>query len=659
MLSTQPSQPHEQPSADQLTRQGVAQAEKGRRQQAIAHFRRAIGQEPGFAKAHHNLGVALAQEGQPEDAVRCLREALRLRPDYFDALANLGSVHLQMKCYQDAVNAFRRALELRPVHADTLNNLGLALFYLGQLGEAVILLRHALRVRPDFREAHNNLGMALTDLGDFRAAADVLEHVLRMDPRYAEAHTNLGNNFKEQGRLAEAIACYDLAVAVGSQTVSPRWNRALVRLQQGDYPRGWADYEWRLKKPDSGVRRFPQPMWDGSPLAGRTILLHMEQGLGDMIQFIRYAALVRRQGGRVIVSSPARLLKLFARCPGIDALVDEKSELAPFDVQAPLLSLPALLKTTVETIPAEVPYLFAEDGLVMRWKERLAHVGGLRVGVCWQGNPRFRADRERSFPLAQLEPLARIPGVSLISLQWGPGTEQLAAAQRRFSIVDLGGGLDQENGGFMDTAAVLKNVDLVVTADTAMAHLAGALGVPVWLGLAWAADWRWLMDRDDSPWYPTARLFRQKRRGAWPKVFRRMATELRARVGAAPLFVEVGCGELVDKITILEIKQERISDPVRQKNVAIELEMLRPVYRRLENRIDELAGLKAELKIINAALWESEERIRAKEQAADFGEEFIALARSVYKTNDRRAEVKRIINDRAGSRIVEEKLYQS
>jgi tetratricopeptide (TPR) repeat protein len=518
-----PGQGPETPES--LTEQGVALAKQGQVQQAIGHFRRALELRPGYARAHHNLGIALAEQNRHEEAIQSLCEALRLQPDYVDALYNLGCIYNQLRRRADAIAAYRRALQLKPDHAEVLNNLGLALVYQGQPDEAHILLRQAVRLRPKFLEALNNLGLALTDLGAYREAADSFEQALQLNPRYAEGHTNFGNNFREESRLGEALACYDLALALQPRSVTAHWNRSLVLLQQGDYERGWAEYEWRLQKPDSGLRPLPSPRWDGSPLAGRTLLVQAEQGLGDTIQFIRYAALLQRQGARVIASCPAPLLRLFARCPGIDVLVDEKGTLPSHDQHVPLLSLPALVKTTLATLPAEVPYVSVELSLVERWRARFAEVKGLRVGVCWQGNPRHRKDRERSFALRQLEPLTRVPGVCLINLQQGPGVEQLAL-RRRFAVVELGMAESGLIWDFTDTAAVMQNLDLVISADTAVAHLAGALGVPVWIALPVVPDWRWLMERDESPWYPSARLFRQQRPGDWEAVFAAMAREL-------------------------------------------------------------------------------------------------------------------------------------
>jgi hypothetical protein len=408
-------------------------------------------------------------------------------------------------------------------------------------------------------------------------------------------------------------------------------------------------------------RNFPQPQWDGSPLEGRTILIHAEQGLGDTIQFIRYAPLVKRRGGTVIVECQPVLSQLLAGCPGIDRLIAQGSPLPAFDVHVPLLSLPRIFGTTLADVPAEVPYLFADAALIERWRDELAGVPGVKIGIAWQGNTRFPADCMRSIPLTHFAPLAQVDGVRLFSLQKGPGREQLAATAAYLPVIDLADRLDEKAGGFMDTAAVVKNLDLIITSDTAIAHLAGALGVPVWVGLALGADWRYLLGREDSPWYPTMRLFRQTRLGDWDGVFERIASELRANgirlPGLQRLWVEISPGELIDKITILEIKSQRIHDVAKLSNVRAELDLLAEVYDRCLRPSAQLAALSYELRQVNETLWTVEDDLRQCERDQDFGPRFIELARSVYRHNDRRSVLKRQINELLGSRILEEKSY--
>jgi Flp pilus assembly protein TadD len=509
---------------------GVALAEQGRLEEAVASLRQAVRLRPDHARAHHNLGVALAEQGRLEEAVASLRQALQLRPDYAEAYYNLGNTLGKLGRGEEAVAAYRRALEIRPLYADACNNLGLALTEAGQPGEAEVVLRQAVRLRPAFADGHNNLGLALAAQGRFAEAETAYGEALRLNPGSVEAHTNLGSAYKEQGRLPEALACYQFALWLDPASPSAHWNRALAWLQAGDFERGWPEYEWRWRRKKSPPRPFRQPLWDGAPLAGRTILLHAEQGLGDTLQFLRYAPLVKARGGSAVLACPRSLLPLLSGASGIDRLVDEAGKLPDTDVHAPLLSLPRLFRTTLATVPAEVPYLTADASRVGHWREKLQGLPGRKVGIAWQGNPRHLWDRHRSAPLVAFAPLARVAGVSLVSLQKGDGAEQLRAA--RLPVHELGEDLDRE-GAFLDTAAVMQCLDLVVTVDTATAHLAGALGIPVWVALSTIADWRWLRDRADSPWYPTLRLFRQQRLGDWRPVFRRVARGLRRLAAAA------------------------------------------------------------------------------------------------------------------------------
>ena len=632
-------------------------ARKGDLDAAKAHFRRALELRPDFVKAHHNLGVALAEGGEWQAACASFAEAIRLAPGYPEAHYNLGNTLRQGGKREEAVEHFRSAVAARPSYADALNNLGLTLVELGRPHEAVAFLEQAVRLRPGQADALNNLGLALADLGRFPEAEAAYRRALDLQPGFADAHSNLANAFKEQGRFAEALAGYELSLWIDPGLASARWNRSLTWLQMGDYERGWPEYEWRWRRPRTRPRPFAQPRWDGSPLEGRTLLLWSEQGLGDMIQFLRYAPFAKERGGEVLVECPGELAPLFSRCRGIDRLVVEGDPLGPYDVQAPLMSLPALLGTTLSNVPARAPYLSPDPGLAEAWAKRLSALPGFKVGIAWQGNPRNRWDRHRSAPLAEFAPLARCDGVRLVSLQKGFGSEQLPALAGSFPVIDLGPELDA-GGAFLDTAAVIGHLDLVVTVDSALAHLAGALGAPVWVALAEAADWRWLRGREDSPWYPTARLFRQQRLGEWRGVFGRMAEELKVRAArAAGVTVPVCPGELLDKITILEIKKERITDPAKRRHVVAELAALEAARERVLPVSEELAGLVELLREVNRALWDVEDELRRCELRREFGPAFVELARSVYRDNDRRAQFKRRVNVLCGSALVEEKLH--
>lgn len=374
-----------------------------------------------------------------------------------------------------------------------------------------------------------------------------------------------------------------------------------------------------------------------------------------------FARLVKDRGGLVVVECPGSLCEILERCPGIDRLVAQGDPLPSFDVQAPLMSLPRIFKTTLATIPAQVPYLFPNPKAVDRWRPELAEIAAFKIGVCWQGNPKYPADRQRSYPLEHLAPLARLPGVRLLSLQKGHGCEQIEALAGRFDLTDLGHRLDETTGTFVDTAAVLKSLDLVIAPNTAIAHLAGAMGVPVWVALPSSLEWRWMVHREDSPWYPTMKLFRRPANAGWDAVFNRMANELLERIAypGRPITVEISPGELVDKITILQIKSEQITDPPTLTNIRRQLEALVAVYNRELGARSPLISLSADLKAINGAIWLSEEELRARERSGDFGPQFIEAARSVYRNNDRRATLKRSIDEQLGSSLFEVKSYRN
>jgi Flp pilus assembly protein TadD len=507
---------------------GAACQAQGRGPEAVACYRQALALQPDYADAHGNLGVALAQQGRIDEASACYREALRLQPDHVQALYCLGVTCASRGQLDEAVACYRRVLALQPGHAQAHYDLGVALMQQGLLDEALAGYEQAVRLQPNHLEAHNARGAVLVRLGRLAEAEESARHVLRLKPDHAGAHNNLGVALTYQGKYAEALADYEQVLRLRPNDPGAHKNRAMVWLLQGDYERGWPEYEWRRRCADSSVHELPRPTWDGGPLAGRTILLHAEQGLGDTLQFIRYAPLVKERGGTVIVECPAPLLPLLAGCPSIDRLVARGADLPPFDVQAPLLSLPALFRTTLASVPASVPYLFAEPGRREHWRRELAGPG-FKVGINWHGNPKNPTDRYRTIPLHHFEALAALPGVRLFSLQKGQRGEAVREVPAGSPITDLGGRLD-ESGAFVDTAAVMTGLDLVITSDTAIPHLAGALGVPVWLPLWSAPDWRWLLEREDSPWYPTLRLFRQSRPGDWEGVFGRIAAALRERV---------------------------------------------------------------------------------------------------------------------------------
>jgi Tfp pilus assembly protein PilF len=466
----------------------------------------------------------LFQAGDLAGAIRVYGKIVEIDPAAGAAWQMIGASHQLEGRLDLAVTSYQHVLRLDPNHVEALNNLGVALHSQGQIENALHSLRRAIALKPEYADAHSNLGNALQEQGHLDGAVASYRQALQLKPAHFDALNNLGNALRAQGKLVESVASYERALQVKPDNPQVRMSRALCWLQMGDFERGWAEYEWRLKCREFSIPAFRQPLWDGSPLEGRLILLYADHGLGDSIQFIRYAPMVKARGGCVIVACQQPLARLLATCPGIDEVFAEGSLLPDFGFYAPLMSLPRILATSLSSVPAEVPYLAADRALVEQWRGELEPGGGFRIGIVWQGNPRYRRDHQRSFRLAQLEPLARVAGVRLLSLQKGAGTDQIAQLGERFAVSDLG----SQFTDFMDTAAVMRNLDLVITSDSSIAHLAGALGVSIWVAIPVAADWRWLNEREDSPWYPTMRLFRQKRWGDWDEVFARMAGELAA-----------------------------------------------------------------------------------------------------------------------------------
>jgi Flp pilus assembly protein TadD len=461
-----------------------------------------------------------------EEAEALYREVLARDPENADALHLLGVLACQSRRHELALAWIARAIALNPSASFYHNNLGNVLQELGRFEEAILCYQEALRLEPDYAEACSNLGNALTRLRRYEEAVASALEALRLKPDYAAAYTNLGCTLQALGRVEEAVACHQEALRLQSDHVDAHMNLAAALLLLGDFERGWEEHEWRWKKKESPPRGFPQPLWDGSPLAGRKILLYAEQGLGDTIQYARYVALVRRKGASAVaVECQPRLAPLLETVRGVDLVIPAGSPLPDFDVHAPLLSLPRILRTTLETVPAEVPYLSAEPARVETWGHRMAEAHGLRVGLAWGGNPDYKNDRNRSIPLEALAPLAGVPNVDFFSLQRGPAAAQLRSPPEGFRITNL----EEEASQVTDTVAAILNLDLVISVDTMVAHLAGALGRPLWILLPFAPDCRWLLHRNDSPWYPTARLYRQPRPDNWQAVIAEVKEALESR----------------------------------------------------------------------------------------------------------------------------------
>jgi tetratricopeptide (TPR) repeat protein len=507
---------------------GTALKNLGRLEEAVASHHKAIACKPDFAEAHFNLGNAFKDLGKLDEAIENYRMAVGIKPDYAEAHCNLGNAFKDISKLGDAVGSYQTALAINPDYAEAQSNLGNALQGLGKLDEAVQCYQKALAIKPGFAEAHYNLGNAFRELGRLDEAVAGHRKALAIKPGYLEAHNNLGLALQESGKLDEALASYDTAIAIDPDYGDAYGNKALALLLAGDFENGLHLYEWRWKfgKLSKKARLFAQPLWLGEEsLTGKTILLHSEQGLGDTIQFCRYAKLVADLGARVILEVERPLTRMLKQLGGVDEIVAHGGDLPAFDFHCPLMSLPLAFKTRIESIPNPVSYLGTEAHRVNHWANTLGD-RGFKIGICWQGGT-SNVDIGRSFPLAALREISKIPNVRLINLHKGDGLAQLENLPSDMAVENLGADFDAGANAFLDTAAVMTLCDLVITSDTAIAHLAGALGLPAWLALKKIPDWRWFLDRDDSPWYPSIKLNRQPSAGDWHSVFEDMAADIR------------------------------------------------------------------------------------------------------------------------------------
>lgn len=466
--------------------------------------------------------VRLHRAGDLAGADALYLRVLEADPGNLAARTNRAAIQLDLGDAAGAAAACRDLLRTGP-HAAAHCILGIALFNLDRPEEAVAAFDAALQQSPDMAEAHNGRANALRRLGRTDEAIIGYSQAIACNPAFADAYNNRAVAWQYLRRIPEALADYDAAVLRAPTHADAHWNRALVKLLQGDYAQGWRDYEWRWR---SGAmrrhaRNFPQPQWRGEDIAGKTILIHAEQGLGDVLQFCRYVPLIAARGPRVVLEVHKPLRRLLASIEGAATVITSDEAKPPFDVHCPMLSLPSAFGTRVETIPATVPYLAPDPALAAAWRAKLGPRENLRVGVVWAGRPDNQNDVNRSMPVEMLTPLLSA-GVALHCLQKEVAAQDRAWAETRGIVFH-----DQDLDDFADTAALAANMDVVVSVCTSVAHLAGALGLPTWVALCFAADWRWLLDRADSPWYPTARLFRQPAPGDWMPVMNDIADALR------------------------------------------------------------------------------------------------------------------------------------
>ncbi len=624
--------------------------------------------------------LTLLQQGKLTQAEEIYRSLIKAGSNSATVYKNLALIYGKAGRHDEVITLLRQSLVIEPNSSDTHNNLGIVLRQKGDLEAAVSAYRRAIELRPNNPVTLNNLGNALRQQGNLEAAITSYNKAIRLNPNYPEAYNNLGATLQEENLLDAAMDAYGKAIQLKPDFRSAQRNLAMLYLLMGEYKVGWEKYEWRhsLATGSFQLNARPEcPPWDGTPLQKQERLLVIsEQGLGDTLQFMRYALHLRTKGIAISICAPPQLHSII-QSAGIDPspCTPQEANKVSDGYWIPMLSLPRHLEVSPENAIVTEPYIKTTTELIEKWKEILAGEHRPIIGLNWQGNPvaEQTVSKGRSFPLETFSSIAAQTNATFLSLQKDYGSEQLESCSFRDRFVQCQKQVNY-TWDFLETAAIIANCDLIITSDTAVAHLAGGMGKPTWLLLKQVPDWRWGMEGTTSFWYPSMRLFRQKERGNWAEVMERVCAELTACFGcrdqasqerdSAPaiekresIIIEapISVGELVDKITILQIKTEHFQG-LFLDNVKKELQALEAVLQQWDLRID--ASLIQRLKDVNAELWKIEDAIREHERRKDFGETFIQLARSVYLQNDKRAAIKKEINTACGSAFVEEKSYQ-
>ena len=510
---------------DALLSSAEAAYERSDLDEASRRCREVLRQTPDDVRALCLLALVLAEQRRFDEALASARRAIDVAPGTARPHYALGQVWQAADRFPEAEASYRQAAQLDPRHARAHNNAGVCMQMLGRVDEAVSWYRKALEIDPELPQANQNYSAFALDANAQRAAIAGYRRRIAEHPQDVAALVNLAKTCVDL-EPDEALACLDRAITIDPDHAEAHFCRAQLLLQRGDYARGWREYEWRWRMPrySATLHRFSQPVWDGSPLGGATLLIHGETGLGDMLQFVRYAPLVAERGGRVILECQPALRSLLQHVEGVGSVVTQGEPLPPFSRHVPLIMLPGLFGTTLQNVPWRGPYIRAEAERVAAWRPLVEREGAaLKVGLVWGGNPANWADGRRSVPVGALVPLLRASDAAFFSLQVGKASEAAASLPAELRPVDHTARLRD----FADTAALMSLLDLVVAIDTSVAHLGGALGVPTWVLLAHATDWRYHLRRSDNPWYPSMRLFRQPSEGDWPGA----VDELVARLG--------------------------------------------------------------------------------------------------------------------------------
>lgn len=632
---------------------------------AIGYYYQALAINPSCGQAHCNLGECYIQLNNNSQAIKHFNDALNVNSHYAQAHIQLGIVYEEQSNHTKALTHYQEAITLQPDNADVHLRLGKILKKLDRLDQAATHYRHALTLKPKDLNTLIELGNLHNMLDQCQEALQCYIQALEINPNLYTVMYNFGLTLKKLGHIDEAIAVYKKVIEQKPDYTHANFSLALSYLTLGDFKHGWPAYEWRWSTYNEQPKKFDSPVWDGSNLKNKTILLYAEQGFGDTFQFIRYAKLLKQQGACVIFQTQNALATLLTNCPYIDTIIKRGQPVPASDFHLALMSLPYAFKTTIDTTPADIPYIYPNEKLVQHWCNKLAHDKNIKIGICWQGNAQYttqalrHAVASKSFHVKYFEPLSTIPGISLYSLQKINSTDDLQNI--KFAVHDFGTDFDTSHGRFMDTAAVIKNLDLVLTVDTSIGHLAGALGIPVWVLLPKPADWRWMLKRNDSPWYPSMRLFRQKKCGNWTEVMQEVCTALQQEhahlqkknlpqpskitnqviekkqtaISFAPIETHLAIEDIIDQVSREKITADQNNSTLSQHTKNLEV-----ICNKYAQKIPELISLVRLLDKVNTNLAKLDQHIQIHKYAL-FDPEYAEIAEKIHYAHKLKINIKK------------------
>ena len=667
-----------------------------RAEESLVFYKQALSINDNYAEIHYNLGLCFLRLGNIDEAYAALKEATIRNPRYTKAYIQMATIYVNKKDNVRALEIYQEAININPNAFELYYRMGAVLRSLERHEEAVATFEKAVEMQPTSTHAMLELANTLHMVDDYERSLEMYQKALERNPNCSEALYNFGYTLKKCGNVKKAREYMEQAAQVHSEVIKLRpdyplahFSRSLSRLTLGDFEQGWPEYEWRWAAYNEKPKEFPQPAWNGQDLNGKRIFIYAEQGFGDTFQFVRYGKTLKEMGAYVIVQTQHHLKDIISQCPYLDETVSDREPIPAFDYHIALMSIPMVVKTTLDTVPHDIPYLGAKEELVEQWKHKLSDDKKFKVGICWQGNKQYRSiylKKEvacKAMQLSTFAPLASVPNISLYSLQKINGTEQLDEVRDVMEVHTFGSDFDETNGRFMDTAAIIKNLDLIITIDTSICHLAAGLGTEVWVLLPFPADWRWMLECDDTPWYPNMRLFRQPKRGDWGCVLDKVVKALNKKMGIdshnnttakkeknknkkestpslfdqytsgnstkpAPAQKELPTqlGAVVDSMTQRSIAMQHSNNPHHIRSLITDHKTLQERYQPYMEQSEELKNLTQQLLVLNKCLWQLDKKL-PEDRPSVFDESFIALIQEVHKVHTLKTMVMQQINELA------------